>query len=263
MFSSNPVLQALTMSFLAGMTTMVGALVVLLLKKDNKKMISVALGLAGGVMICVSFHDLWPNAEAYFSAAMQQHKLGLVMTVAFLVIGVLLASCLDKLVPHKEDDALFGKLGQEYQDLFHVGFVSMLALALHNFPEGMATFMANYQGGEIGLTVTVAIAIHNIPEGIAVAMPIYFATGSRAKALKFTFLAGISEPVGAAVAFLLLKLFLNNFVMGIIFGVTAGIMLYIAIEEMLPSSRQYGFPKAALMGTFIGITMMPLVHLFS
>ncbi|MEG2213172.1 MAG: zinc transporter ZupT [Clostridiales bacterium] len=253
-------LRALTMSFLAGMTTMLGALVILILHRKSEKLISASLGLAGGVMICVSFHDLWPNADRYFASAFATEKTGLIFTVIFLVIGVLLAALLDKLVPHQEDETT-ADLGREHQDLFHVGIVSMLALALHNFPEGMATFMSNYQGGDIGLTVTLAIAIHNIPEGIAVAMPIYFATNSRSKALKYTFLAGISEPIGALIAFLLLQLFLNDFVMGVIFAITAGIMLFIAIEELLPSSRQYGYKRSALLGTFIGITLMPLVHL--
>lgn len=138
----------------------------------------------------------------------------------------------------------------------------MLAIGLHNFPEGIATFMAGYTDVSLGIQVTIAIAMHNIPEGISVAMPIYFATGSKWKAAKYTFLSGFAEPLGAFVAFLVLRPFINDLVMGIIFAIVTGIMLYIAIEELLPSSRQYGHKRLALISTFVGIVIMPLANLF-
>ncbi len=120
-----------------------------------------------------------------------------------------------------------------------LGFVSTLAIGLHNFPEGIATFMAGYENMTLGISIALAIAMHNIPEGISVAMPIYFATGSKMKAFKYTFLSGIAEPIGATLVFLILKPYINDLTLGMIFGVISGIMLYIAIEELLPSSRQY------------------------
>lgn len=249
--------RALLMSTGAGLATLLGAVIIFIIKEKNERLISASLGLAAGVMICVSFHDLWPHSETYLIAARGEGA-GLVWAVVFLTAGVLLAALLDRLVPHEAED---NALGGEHYDLFRLGVVSMLAIALHNLPEGMATFMANYEGQDIGVTVALAIAIHNVPEGIAVAMPIYFATHSKAKTLVYTLLAGIAEPIGALLAFSLLRLFLNDFTMGIVFAVAAGIMLYIAIEELLPSSRQYGYKRAALIGTFVGITVMPLVHL--
>lgn len=249
--------RALLMSSLAGLATLLGAAVVLLLKGASPRLISASLGLAGGVMICVSFHDLWPHSEVYFSAV-AGHEGGLALAVLFLVGGVLLIALLDRLVPHEGGSK---QLGGEHNDLYHLGMVSLLAIALHNLPEGMATFMANYSGEAIGLTVALAIGLHNIPEGVTVALPIYLATGSRGRALGLTLLAGLAEPFGALIAFLLLRVFLNDFTMGVIFAMAAGIMLYIAIEELLPSSRQYGHKRAALVATFVGITVMPLVHL--
>ena len=135
-----------------------------------------------------------------------------------------------------------------------------LAIALHNFPEGIATFMAAYKDVELGIAIAFAIALHNIPEGVSVAMPIYYATGSKSKALKYTFISGITEPIGAILAFLILKPFINDAVLGGIFAFVAGIMIYICIEELLPSSRQYGYNNHALIATFVGICIMPLTH---
>ena len=138
-----------------------------------------------------------------------------------------------------------------------------MAIGLHyNFPEGIATFMAGYEDMALGISIAAAIAMHNIPEGISVAMPIYFATGNRLKALKYTFLSGIAEPLGALLAFLLLKPYINDFSLGIIFALISGVMLYIAIEELLPSSRQYGYTRESLMAVFCGIALMPLSKLF-
>lgn len=137
----------------------------------------------------------------------------------------------------------------------------MLAIGLHNFPEGIATFMAGYEDITLGISIAVAIALHNIPEGIAVAMPIYFAIGSKSKAVKYTLLSGIAEPIGALLAFLVLRPFINDFVLGVIFCAVAGIMIYISIEELIPSSRQYGHDRAALVATLAGICLMSLTHL--
>lgn len=253
------VFHALLISTAAGLATLAGAVIIYIIKDKNERLISASLGLAAGVMICVAFHDLWPHSEAYFTAVYGE-QIGLVWAVVFLVTGVLLAAVLDRLVPHEAEN---NALGGEHHDLFRLGFISMIAIGLHNLPEGMATFIANYENAGVGTTVALAIALHNIPEGITVAMPIYFSTHSKSKTLFYTFLAGIAEPIGALIAFSLLRIFLNDFTMGIVFAIAAGIMLYIAIEELLPSSRQYGYKRAALIATFAGITIMPLVHLIS
>lgn len=255
MFTSE-VIRALVMALIAGMSTLLGMLVVLFRSKQYEKLLSISLGFAAGVMISVSFTDLLPQAETAL-CNFGGNKLGLIMTVAFLIIGVMLAGSLDKLVPHDNPD----EVGKEHKDLFRVGFVSMLAIGLHNFPEGIATFMAGYDNLDLGTSVTLAIALHNIPEGLSVAMPIYFATGSKIKAFKYTFLSGFAEPLGAIIAFLFLRPFINDLSMGGIFALVSGLMLYIAIEELIPSSRQYGYTKQALIATFAGICLMPLSNI--
>ena len=149
-----------------------------------------------------------------------------------------------------------------HKNLFRVGFVSALAMALHNFPEGVATFLAGYEDLTLGVSITLAIALHNIPEGISVAMPVWYATGSRRRAFRCTLLSGLTEPVGAVLAFALLRPFLNGLLLGVLFGAVAGIIVYLAVEELIPSSRQYGHDRPALWATLCGFCVMPLTHLF-
>lgn len=257
MFLEDSAIRALILSFFAGMSTLLGALIVLITKKKSEKLVSISLGFAAGVMICVSFTDLLPNANELL-IAYSGKRIGVLLATFFLIIGVVIAALLDKFVPH-EDEINGG--GKQHQNLFRVGFVSTLAIGLHNFPEGIATFMAGYDDLSLGLTIALAIAMHNIPEGISVAMPIYFASGSVKKAFKYTFWSGIAEPLGALLAFLVLRPFINDLSLGIIFAIISGIMLYISIEELIPSSRQYGYKKEALVAIFVGIVLMPLTHI--
>lgn len=248
-------LRALILAFFAGMSTLLGALIIFFTNKKSEKLVTVSLGFAGGVMLSVSFTDLLPNATQLLNEYYNE-KLGIFLSVVFLLIGVLFAAMLDRFVPHEPDGD-----GKKHENLFRVGFISTLAIGLHNFPEGIATFMAGYEDLTLGASIALAITMHNIPEGISVAMPIYFATGSKVKAFKYAFLSGIAEPIGAFLAFLVLKPFINTLTLGIIFGFISGIMLYIAIEELLPSSKQYGYSKEALISIFTGIILMPLTHI--
>lgn len=256
--TANPAVRALFLSILAGLSTLIGALVVFVSKGRNEKTVSISLGFAAGVMISVSFTDLFPLSQSHLVEQCGE-RLGILLSVAFLVIGILLSALLDRFVPHQEFDPETGE--KPHQNLFRVGFVSTLAIGLHNFPEGIATFIAGYDNLELGVSIAIAIAMHNIPEGISVAMPIYFATGSKRKAFKYTFLSGIAEPIGALAAFLLLRPFISSALLGATFAIVAGIMLYISIEELIPTSRQYGFDRLALIATFSGICLMPLTNL--
>ncbi len=249
--------RALLLSALAGVTTLLGAVIVIFTKGKNEKLISASLGFAAGVMLSVSFTDLYPNATALFSGATTD-RWGIVLTVVFIIVGLAIAIGIDRFVPHDPYDKTTGE--KPHKDLYRVGFVSMLAIGLHNFPEGMATFMAGYENLTLGITIAIAIALHNIPEGISVALPVFYATGSRKRAFFYTFLSGIAEPVGALLVFLVLRPFITPFVLGILFAVIVGIMVYIAIEELIPSSRQYGHERLALFATLAGVCIMPLTH---
>lgn len=222
--------RALLLSLAAGLSTLLGALVVFAARRRSEKLLAVSLGFAGGVMLAVSFTDLFPTAREHLTASLGGRP-GALAAVLSLAAGIGCAAALDHLVPHDAFDADTGEA--PHKNLFRVGFVSALAMALHN-----------------------------IPEGISVAMPVWYATGSRRRAFRCTLLSGLTEPAGAVLAFALLRPFLNGLLLGVLFGAVAGIMVYIAVEELIPSSRQYGHDRPALWATLCGICVMPLTHLF-
>ena len=256
---NQPEFRALMISLLAGLSTMIGSFAIFKNYKNKERALSIALGFAAGVMISVSLSELFVQSMSLMSES-QGEKLGVIFAVAFLIVGMFIAAGIDKFVPHDVYDD--NNEVRPHKNLFKVGFVSMLAIGLHNFPEGIATFMAGYNDLSMGLTIAVAITCHNIPEGISVAMPIYHATGSRKKAVYYTFLSGVAEPIGALIAFLVLKPFLSDLLLGILFSLVSGIMIYIALEELIPSSRQYGYKKPALYAALAGICLIPLTNLF-
>lgn len=257
-FFQDPSVRALLLSTFAGMSTMLGAVVIFFTKK-SERVVTIALGFAAGVMLSVSFVDLFPEAHKML-AAHAGSRLGVLLCVLFLGLGIGLAALIDVFVPHEGFDQAAG--GKKHNNLFRAGLVSTIAIALHNFPEGIATFMGGYADPSLGASIALAIALHNIPEGITVAMPIYYATGKKGKAVLYTFISGIAEPLGALVAFLVLRPFINDLVLGALFAIVAGIMIYIAVEELIPSSRQYGHDRDALLATFAGILLMPLTMMF-
>jgi len=252
-------MTAFLISFLAGISTLLGAVLIFFTESRNEKLVSCSLGFAAGVMISVSFSDLLPEAQKAI-AAHSGERSAVIYSVIFMAVGLFIALAIDYFVPHDEFDP--ESQDKPHQNLYRVGVVSMLAMMLHNFPEGIATFMAGYNNPTLGMSIGLAIAFHNIPEGISVAMPIYFATQSKLAALKYTFLSGIAEPIGATLAFLILRPFINEFFLGAIFAVVAGIMVYISFEELIPTSRQYGYSRLALFSSFAGICIMPLSGVF-
>lgn len=253
----NNTIFALALSFLAGISTVLGAIIAFGTRKKSDKAITFALGFSAGVMICVSFTDLFPYAE---QALMNSYGkfYGVVLTMFYMLSGMIFAMLIDWFIP--SESYVIEVNDKKHSKLFRVGFVSMIAITLHNFPEGIATFISSYQDVKLGLSITIAIAMHNIPEGIAVAMPIYYATGSKKKAFKYTLYSGLSEPIGALLAFLLLRPFINEFLLGLIFAFVMGIMLYISFEELIPSSREYGYNNLSLYSIFLGICIIPLTH---
>ena len=253
----NNIIFALALSFLAGISTVLGAIIAFGTRKKSDKAITFALGFSAGVMICVSFTDLFPYAE---QALMNSYGkfYGVVLTMFYMLSGMIFAMLIDRFIP--SESHVIEVNDKKHSKLFRVGFVSMIAITLHNFPEGIATFISSYQDVKLGLSITIAIAMHNIPEGIAVAMPIYYATGSKKKAFKYTLYSGLSEPIGALLAFLLLRPFINEFLLGLIFAFVMGIMLYISFEELIPSSREYGYNNLSLYSIFLGICVIPLTH---
>jgi zinc transporter, ZIP family len=255
----NAFLIAFGLTLAAGLSTGIGSVIAFFASKTNTKLLSFSLGLSGGVMIYISFVEMLPESVSLIEQALG--KSGQIYAVIAFFAGIGISLLIDKLVPEKENphELRFVESMNDDVDkskLRRLGIVTAIAIAIHNFPEGIATFVAAYTDLELGIPVAIAIAIHNIPEGIAVAVPIYFATGSKRKAMKLSFLSGLSEPLGAIIAFLILMPFLNNLVLGIIFAVVAGIMVFISFDELLPSAQKYGNHHIPTYGVVLGMAIM-------
>ena len=258
---TNQLLIAFGLTVFAGLSTGIGSLLAFYTKRDNPKFLSFSLGLSAGVMIYVSFVELFPHSiellEIEYSSIAE-----LVSSISFFA-GILLIAIIDKIIPSYENPHEIRSVKEvdnldkpKNSKLYKTGILTAFAIAIHNFPEGIAVFAAGMTDMEIALPVAVAIAIHNIPEGIAVSVPIYYATGNRKKAFWLSVLSGLAEPLGAVLAFLLLMPFLNDMLMAIIFGIIAGIMVFISLDELLPTAREYGEHHLSIYGLILGMLLM-------
>lgn len=239
---------ALLITTLAGLSTVIGSVLGLWLKNPGPRFISATLGFSAGVMLLVSFVELLASSVDH---------LGFGRALLGFFAGTLLMFAIDNLVPH-EYFAEKAAPDAEAEKMYRTGLLVALGIGIHNFPEGMATFAGALQDLRLGIAIGVAIAIHNIPEGLAVSTPIYLATGSRAKAFWWSFLSGIAEPAGAAVAAIFLVNYIDGTVLGWVLSVVAGIMVYISLDELIPASREYGEDNFAILGAIGGMAVMAL-----
>jgi ZIP family zinc transporter len=261
-FSS--VIFAFSLTLFAGLSTGIGSALSLLTKRTSTKFLSIALGFSAGVMIYVSFVEIFVKAKDALISALGV-KVGTWATVGGFFFGILIIAIIDKLIPSTENpheihtvEEMDGESEAHKSSLMRMGLFTALAIGIHNFPEGLATFTAALSDPSLGIPIAIAIAIHNIPEGIAVAVPIFYATGSRKQAFKLSFLSGLSEPVGALIGYLLLYKFFNDAMFGFIFASVAGIMVYISLDELLPSAREYGEHHLSVYGLIAGMAVMAI-----
>ncbi|MFW6052556.1 MAG: zinc transporter ZupT [Desulfosalsimonas sp.] len=257
------VLFAFSLTLLAGLATGIGSALAFFAKRTSTRFLSVALGFSAGVMIYVSMIEIFFKARSSLAVPLGEHKGYMAATAAFFG-GILLIAVIDRLVPSYEnphevrgvEELISQEALRKKNDLMRMGMLSALAIGIHNFPEGLATFTTALQDETLGVSIAVAIAIHNIPEGIAVSVPVFYATGSRKKAFVLSFLSGLSEPVGAGVGYLLLLPFFSNLVYGMLFASVAGIMVFISIDELLPSAQKYGEHHLSVYGLIAGMAVM-------
>ncbi|KAB2890254.1 MAG: zinc transporter ZupT [Desulfobulbaceae bacterium] len=292
----NDVWIALGLTVFAGMATGIGSIIAFTAKRTDYRFLSVATGFSAGVMLYVSFVEIfvkgtdalvlrygdywghWVNAGSFFG-------------------GMLLIGLIDNLIPTAENphetpteaqtrplhdpslplpDLPASEPGttallshpfhhEHHRRLLRMGLFTALAIGIHNFPEGLATFLAALEDPSVGLAIAVAVALHNIPEGISVSVPLYYATGRRSTAFFWSVMSGLAEPVGAVIAYIGIRFFLGNDsgvippeLMGVLFGGVAGIMVYISLDELLPTSRAYGKGHDSLYGLVAGMALMAL-----
>jgi ZIP family zinc transporter len=255
----SPVAIAFALTLFAGLATGIGSALALLARRTNTRFLSAALGFSAGVMIYVSFVEILANAREILSADLGVRPGAWVAVLAFFG-GIALTALIDRLVPAAENPHEVHRVEEMHRrpdaHLMRMGLLSAVAIALHNFPEGIATFVAALDDPKLGVSIATAVAIHNIPEGIAVAVPVFYATGSRARAFSWSFLSGLAEPLGALVAWLLLASFLGGAVRGILFAAVAGVMVFISFDELLPTAREYGEHHIAVYGLTSGMAVM-------
>ncbi len=258
----NNIIYAFLLTLFAGLSTGIGGLIAFFTNRTNKTVLSFSLGFSAGVMIYISFVEILPESVEIITQDFNNS--GEWYAVLAFIGGILLSLIIDKLVPKKinpHEIRFVESMNEDVkkQRLHRVGIVTAIAITLHNFPEGIATFITAYSDLELGIPVAIAVAIHNIPEGIAVAVPIYYATGNRKKAFKWSFLSGLAEPLGAVVAFLIIMPFLTNLIFGIVLASVAGIMVFISFDELLPAAKDYGKNHhIATYGVILGILVMAI-----
>ncbi len=248
----NDVLVAIIMTALAGISTGIGGMTAFFSKKMNKKFLSFTLGISAGVMIYISFVELFSKAGQGL-AEIYGEKAGAIINAAAFFGGIIFVALVDRLIPENGKSEPSKSNG-----LMRTGMITAVVLAVHNFPEGMATFMSALQSPTLAIPIVVAIAIHNIPEGIAVAVPIYYATGDKWKAFRYSLLSGLTEPLGAIIGYLILMPFMTDAVNDIVFSSVAGIMVFISVDELLPSAQEYGEHNLSILGVVTGMVVMAI-----
>lgn len=259
----NAVLFAFSLTLFAGLSTGIGSAISLIAKRTNTGFLTISLGFSAGVMIYVSFVEIFPKARMELVGDLGEVT-GTWLTVISFFGGMALIAIIDKFIPEIEnphemrnvEDLKTGKNLDGSHKLMRTGIYTALAIGIHNFPEGMATFTAALRDPNLGIPIAIAIAIHNIPEGIAVAVPIFYATGNKKKAFWLSFLSGLSEPVGALIGFAILMPFMSATVFGVLFAAVAGIMVFISLDELLPSAREYGEHHLSIYGLVAGMIVM-------
>lgn len=288
MFEGN-VIAALLLTLFAGAATGLGGAIILFVKKFSPKFLCATLGFSAGVMILISLVELFQEANLSLATEFGE-KMGLFYTFLAFFGGMALIALIDNLVPSSENPHEVNSMTIQVHEqatgghkavlsfspdesgpqteskghqkekkggkLMRLGILSSLVIAVHNFPEGLATFISAMDNIELGVSIAIAIALHNIPEGIAIAIPIFYASKKRGKAVLYSTMSGLAEPLGGILGYLILRSFLSPSLLGAILALVAGIMVYISLDELLPTAESYGEHHVAIIGVISGMVFM-------
>ncbi len=236
----------LILTTISGLSTMLGALLIFIKVKKINNILSFSLMFSATIMLGISLTDLIPNAYSFF-----KNFYSIKFIVLAILIGAVITFILDEYMDYNKNN--------DNNNLYKIGIFSMIAIIIHNLPEGVITFMSSYNNITLGLSLTIAIACHNIPEGISLSLPIYYSTNSKKKALFYTFISGISEPIGGLLIFLIFKNFLNDFILNFILLIVAGMMSYLSIVKLIPEAIKQKNFKNMILAIFIGITILLII----
>jgi ZIP family zinc transporter len=280
---SSRLLFAFGITLFAGLATGIGGLIAFFAKRTKTTFLAFSLGFSAGVMIFISFTEILTGAGDIMRQNYDNDTAAWLTFLSF-VAGIGLSAAIDKILPSEGNPHELKRVEQMHpesrdpdkpeckgrrmqyrggrtirdQKLMRIGIFTAIAIGVHNFPEGIATFMSAMSDVAIGLSIALAVAIHNIPEGIAVSVPVYYATGSRRKALTWSVLSGFSEPIGAFAGYFILTLFNSDISLGYVFAMVAGIMIYISFDELLPAAHKYGKHHVAICGLISGMIVIGL-----
>lgn len=232
-------------SLLAGLSTMLGVIPIFLKVKDIDKLIVISLSFSSGVLLFISIFDLFPESINLFNFSHEKY-VSIMLFIIMFFIGIYLTK-------------LINDNSYEGNNLYKIGLVSMIAIIMHNIPEGILTFFMTNINQKLGITMGLAIAMHNIPEGITISLPIYYSTNNKLKAIKYTFISSISEPLGAIISSLFFKGSINYTILGLLFSLVSGIMIYISIFELLKESFKYKKVLLLIISFLIGILFSLIV----
>ncbi|HEX3020597.1 MAG TPA: zinc transporter ZupT [Chitinispirillaceae bacterium] len=266
-FTANNILMAFALTLIAGLATGIGSTIGFFAKHTNTRFLAVALGFSAGVMIYVSFIEIFTKARISLVSALG-NKSGTLATVCAFFGGIALIAIIDKLVPSFENPHEMRKVeelnkvpsenAKSNSGMLRTGIFTAIAIGIHNFPEGLASFTSALTDPALGISIAVAIAIHNIPEGLAVSVPVFYATKSRKRAFCYSFISGLAEPAGALIGYLILIKFFSGIMFGIVFASVAGIMVFISLDELLPSAQKYGEHHLSIYGLISGMAVMAI-----
>lgn len=269
--STQTFILAFALTLMAGLSTSIGAVLAFFSKSKNYTILSIGMGFSAGVMIYVSFMEILHKSMESFTTLYSSAVLGESLGVLCFFIGIAVTAVIDRVIP-KDVNPHETKSNSEllelkpdnkntvldHTSLKRTGIFTAIAIGIHNFPEGFATFISALHDPSIGITIAFAIAIHNIPEGMAVSLPIYHASGDKKSAFWYATFSGLAEPIGAVVGFFLLMPFMGEATLGITFGIVAGVMVYISFDELLPAARVYGNEHTTIAGISAGMLLMAL-----
>lgn len=261
---------AFSLTLFSAFFMLLGAFIGVATKRDNSKILCLALGFSGGIMLYLAFTEILPKANENIQSVFPGTK-GYLIAVLSFFSGMLFLSLFNTFLNHRHEDLEDGKnqqkitffsQGNSMDCLYKMGVFSAISIGIHNFPEGITTFISALKDPLLGITVAVAIGLHNLSVGMAIAIPIYFSSGNRKAAIFYTFLSAMTSPTGALMAYLFLLKFLNDLIFGILFGIIAGIMVFICLDEILPTAEKFGKHHLVISGIIFGMLIMSLSIIF-
>ncbi len=252
---TTPVLVGFAICTAAAMFTTLGGFAIFRATKDNARLLAFGLAFAGGAMVYVSFVEIYAKSLMAFSEVLPDKQAYSYASLSFFA-GVLMIAMIDRLIPNPHNELVKPGESVDKKQLRRLGLMAAIAITAHNFPEGMATFFATMEDPVVGSSLAFAIAVHNIPEGVSIAIPVYYATQSKQLTFLACFLSGMAEPVGALIGYLVLSQFLTPVVFGSVFGIIAGAMVFLSLDELLPMAKRYASGHDAVYGMVIGMGVM-------